>query len=246
MQCITGNYLAIQTIRGVMLDIDEVAILSKSLYTILKIEDLFTKTAFREKHLMQLNRIGRQFNIISRKRDITNNYLEDYIEWNSKRTSSPPMTKEECLTETTTLLCSFGLTHYELLKRFFIEALDIDKLDIKQKNKFAVTYGTIAKSFENLPCFDIKMREMLDTDLRNALAHDTWYFNNDNLVYENLGKELVEIPFAEIPQKTSIIVAVYATITQNYWEEFEQDTMKDYNEIGSQKVNEIFPLYENG
>ena len=62
-----------------MLDIDEVKTLSKSLYAILKVEGLFTKTAFHEKHLRQLNRIGHQFNIINRKRDITNNYLEDYI-----------------------------------------------------------------------------------------------------------------------------------------------------------------------
>ena len=153
------------------------------------------------------------------------------------------MTKEECLTEITTLLCSFGLTHYELLKRFFIEALDVGRLDIRQKNKSAVTYGTIIKSFEKLPCFDIKMCEMLDNDLRNALAYDTWYFNNGDLVYENLGKELVKIPFAKIPQKINIVVAMYMTITQNYWEEFEQDAINDYNEIGSQKVNEIFPLY---
>ena len=152
------------------------------------------------------------------------------------------MSKEECLTELTTLLCNFGLTHYELLKRFFMETLIRNKLGttrIKQNT----TYGTIVKSFELLPNFDIKMREMLDNDLRNALAHDTWYFTENHLMYKNLKNELVQIPFARIPQKINTIIEVYSVITSSYWRDFERDAVRAYNIIGSKKINKIFPLY---
>ena len=228
-----------------MLEVAEAKTLSKSLYTILKIEDLFQRTSFQEKHLRQLNRISHQFNTINRKIRITNNHVEDYIKWNSEKTPEHPMTENECFIESVTLFCSFELAHYELLKRFFLEALLLDKLGNKTNKTINAksTYGTLVKSFKALPNFDTKMHEMLDEDLRNALAHDTWYFEDNQMRYNNFSNELVKIPITQIPQKFNIILAAYSTITRNYYEDFESDMIKIYKTIGSKKINEGFPLF---
>lgn len=222
----------------------EIIALSKSLYTILKVENLFKKTDFRERYGQQLLRIGAQFNNINRKKEITNNYLDEYLKWNTEKVPDPPMTRFDCLVELTTILCSFALTHYEFLKRFFIESLDLILLFSKTNMKYypRPTYGSLVKSFENLPNFDKKMNDMLDEDFRNALAHDTWYFDKDGLRYNNLKQEIITIPFGEIPKKINTIVIIYSVITNNYYQDFfpgiEQQYQKERKEI-----NKLFPLY---
>lgn len=228
-----------------MLESNEVEILSKSLYTILKIEDLFKKSDFHERYAKQLFRIGQQFNNLRRKEYITSNHTEEYLKWNSQKTPDYPMTKHECLIEITTLLCSFGLTHYEFLKRFFIETLLLDELSNKTgidigKNP---TYGTLVKAFRKLPNYDEKMNIMLDEDLRNALAHDTWYFEGTKMEYRNFKNQIIEISPTKIPQKINTVLIAYTVITTKYFQDFFPEIVEFYDKIGSRKINELFPLY---
>jgi len=228
-----------------MLTVNEIETLSKSLYTILRVEDCFKKSDFHERYANQLFRIGVQFNNIQRKKEITNNYLEEYLKWNTEKASDLPMTKYDCLVELTTLLCSFGLTHYEFLKRFFIETMILDRLGSRTGIKFStrVTYGTFVKAFEKLPNFDKRMNEMLDEDFRNALAHDTWYLDENGMKYANFKKEIIAIPFSKIPQKINMIGITYTIITKNYFQDFFPEMVKIYEKVGSKEINKLFPLY---
>ena len=224
--------------------------MSKALYTILKVENFFKQTNFEERYQNQLFRIGYQLNTINRKIHIFNNYADEYIKWHNDKTSTPPMTKEEYLIETTTLLCSFGLAHYELLKKFFLEALSLDKMrkaytkhDSRTQSSNKTTYGALVKLLRECPNFNVKMCEMLDVNFRNALAHDTWYLEDNQMRYTIPGGQQIKIPIKYIPQKIFTIIQVYGTITTNYFEYYEPNVVEDYNKIGSKKFNKIFPLY---
>lgn len=227
------------------LQLQEVESLSKSIYTILKVENLFQKSDFHERYAKQLFRIGEQFNVLRRKEQITNDFSEEYIKWHNEKAPDLPMTKNECLVEITTLLCSFGLTHYEFLKRFFIETLFLDKLQMETSVHIGKTptYGTLIKSFQKLTNYNQKMNELFDVDLRNALAHDSWYLENTGLQYKNFDNKIITISYTELPLKITTIGGAYTFITSNYFKDYFPDIVQLYDGIGSKRINEFFPLY---
>ena len=230
-----------------MFTIDEIESLSKSLYTILRVEDCFKKTDFHERYGKQLLRIGKQFNNLNRKNEIGNNHLEEYLKWhNQKIPNESPMTKFDFFIEINTLFCSFGLTHYEFLKRFFIETLNLKLFRTKTKSKIksVPTFGGLVKAFEDLPNFNQEMKDMLDTDFRNALAHDSWYLEDNEMRYMTSKRKLIQIPIAKIPQKINTIVGVYSTITKCYFEEFFPEILNQYADLKN-SINDYFPLYGN-
>ena len=112
-----------------------------------------------------------------------------------------------------------------------------------KRSSRGITYGALVKLLRECPNFTEKMSEMLDVDFRNVLAHDTWYFDDNQMVYATLGGQQVKIPIKDIPHKIDIILQVYSTITINYFEDYESDGVRRYNQIGSKKVNKVFPLY---
>lgn len=228
-----------------MLSIDETVLLSKALYTILKVEGCFRKNDFRERYGNQLIRIGQQLNNLSRKLVITNNHMEEYLQlYNEKIPNEPQMTKWDAFIELNTLFCSFGLTHYELLKRFFIEVLDLEHLSSISKTRIGKTptFGELVNIFKNLPNYSNKMTEMLDNDFRNALAHDSWYLGNKNMKYI-VNNKLVQIPLSRIPQKINIIGAVYSTISNCYTEDFFPEYVEVYNKGLKDEIQKTIPLF---
>ena len=62
-------------------------------------------------------------------------------------------------------------------------------------------------------------------------------------MYNDRSNKTVKIPLADIPRKIMIILAAYKEITLNYFKDFAQDEIKDYETLGSSTVNEIFPCY---
>ena len=235
-----------------MLDLAKTQTLSKSLYTTLKVGDFFKKSNFHERYQYQIIRLGYQFNTLSRKYNIAKNYGIEYLSWINNRTLEPPMTTVDFSIELSTLLCSFGLAHYELLKRFLLEVLDVNKMykacmpknsTKRSRNQERITYGQLVNLLQECPNFTTEMLEMLDVDLRNALAHDTWYFSNNQIAYMNLRKQTINISFEKFPQKIFIITQAYTTISNCYMKDYESDTVETYNKIGSKEFNKIFPLY---
>ena len=222
-----------------MFEGNEVRALAKALYIIIKKQGLFKEGVIKKNYDGQIERMGHQLNILSRKRDILQNHLQEYVKWNSEHTLKPPMTENECLVEFTTLYCNFGLVHYEALKRFFLHTLHIDMLDIHPTS----TYGAIAQSFKKLSGFDPRMSEMLDNNFRNALAHDTWHIRNSWFMYHIRDDKLVKIPISDIPTKIHAIGAVYVEITEKYTKDFTPGVIQDYEAMGRSEVNKRFPLY---
>lgn len=213
------------------------------MYTILKAEDLFIKTIPGDDHLFRSERFRHQLHIIARKEHILENHLKEYTEWYTRKTFTPPVTKAELLIEIITMWSNFGLVHYELLKRFFLNVLDIEKLSTqKHKIKTGSTYGTIVKSFKLLPDVTSETLEMLDSSLRNALAHDSWYIENNQFTYK-LNKDVVQMTFPTAVQKLKNIGQVYSTIYRCYLQDFAPEAIQDYEAIGQANVNKIFPMY---
>ncbi|WP_237737707.1 hypothetical protein [Candidatus Nitrosopumilus sediminis] len=190
-------------------------------------------------------RIGHQFNILNRKKDITNDFLNEYITWHNEKNPDLPMTKNEVVVEITTFFCNFGLVHYEFLKRFFIETLLLEKLKEKSpkiKLGNVPTYGALVKAFRELPNYNVKMDEFFDEGFRNALAHDTWYFEKEGLAYRDMKNEITVIPFPKIPDKIFTISKVYTLITSNYFQDYAPEAVDFWNKHSSE-VNKHFPLY---
>ena len=218
---------------------NEVRALTKALYVRLKRQGLFKEWVEGKNYPEKLERMRHQLNILSRKREIIQNYLSEYMQWNMEYTNLP-MPVDECLVEFTTLYCNCGLVHYEALKQFFLRALHIDKLNVKQH----YTYGQIVKSFEKLSGFDPRMSEMLDNDFRNALAHDTWYIKDDSFMYSHVRDDkLVKIPIYDIPEKINTILILYVEIKKKYTKDFSPDVVKNYETRGRSEVNKEFPIY---
>lgn len=225
-------------------NLDETIVLAESLYDILKTKNLFKKAIISDDRLFRIDRLRHQLNILARKEHILENHMEEYIAWCNNRTLAPPVTKTELLIETITLWCNYGLVHYELLKRFFLAALNIERLPILNRKITArSTYGAIVKSFESLPNFTSKMAEVLDSNLRNALAHDSWYVESNQFTYKSKDKHLVRMSFPITVQKLKNIGQAYSTIHQCYLQDFMPEILQDYEEIGQTSVDKVFPIY---
>ncbi len=228
-----------------MLSDTEAISLSKSLYTILKVEKCFTKNDFIERYGNQLIRIEKQFNNLNRKLAIVRCHIEEYRQLHNEKTpNEPQMTQSDVFIELTTLYCSFGLAHYELLKRFFIATLDLEHLSAIAKTKIRKppTFGGIINTFKGLPNYNDKMAEMLDKDFRNALAHDSWYLGSNEMKYL-VNDKLVQIPFLKIPQKIKIIGRAYTTISECYTMDFFPEIVDAYNKGLKNEIQKITPLF---
>ena len=225
-------------------NLDETIALAESLYNILKAENLFKKAITGDDRVFRIDRLRHQLNILARKECILENHMEEYIAWCNSKTLAPPVTKAELLIEMITLWCNYGLVHYELLKRFFLAALNVEQLPtLNRKITTRSTHGAIVKSFELLPNFTSKMAEMLDNNLRNALAHDSWYVESNQFTYKSKDKHLIRMSFQVTIQKLKNIGQTYSTIHQCYMQDFMPEILQDYEEIGQTNVDKMFPIY---
>lgn len=221
-----------------MLTINEIERRTESFFTVLKVEELFVKMPFHERFGNQLTRNMIQFNNLMRKFEVGDNKLEDYINWHNQNIPDPPMSKTDFTLE---------LTTYELLKKFFNEVINIEKLnqitEPRTPLKKTSTLGTFLKSFYKLPNLNTEeLEELFDIGFRNALAHDTWYLDSKGLRYLDMDK-LILIEFSSIERKIKSVYGIYSLIVRWYTENFFPEVMESYDE---KTVNDLFPLYGLG
>ncbi|MGI0059895.1 MAG: hypothetical protein ACREBJ_09020, partial [Nitrosotalea sp.] len=167
-----------------MITRDSVVSLSKSLFAILKVENCFIKTEFHERHEKQLYRNMLQFNNLNRILEIGEHHLENYLKWNNQTVPNMPITKYNYFIELITLLCNHGLASYELLKRFFLETMDLDKLTkiSGQQIRLDSTWGQLSTAISKLPNVSEQITtELFDIAFRNTLAHDSWYLHEGSM-----------------------------------------------------------------
>lgn len=225
----------------------EVITFAKSMFTVLKVEDLFIKSPFHERYFHQLTRNMIQFNNLMKKFEIGDNSLDSYLEWHAKNTPEPMMTRFDFRIEITTLLSNHSLATYEFLKRFFLQVINLVLLNSKTKSKIKTTstLGSILEAVSKLPNINPEsLSKFFDIDFRNALAHDSWYLDLDGMRYLNPDNSLILIPYSKLQEKSSIIIALYSTITSEYFKIYYPEVVQYYEkEGGDEEANFFFPLY---
>ena len=80
------------------------------------------------------------------------------------------------------LLVNRTLPQYETLKRCLLFALDSDKLGLK---KTSITYGQIINQLQHQHGMELRIVKALDNELRNIIAHGSWYVKEGKFVYLN-------------------------------------------------------------
>lgn len=230
----------------IMLNSKEIEQLSKSFFTNLKIMNLFKKTEFHERYGNQIIRNHRQLNNLVRRFEIGEHHMENYLKWNNEHIPTMPMTKFDYTVELTTLFTNHGLATYEALKRFFLETIELEKLNeiTKERIHSASTWGSLTRAISRVPCVDQRViTELFDVDFRNALAHDTWYFENNSLKYLDMKKNIVTILFKDLVPKIHTIFGFYVITTQNYFEAYFPELKEQYAQMEAD-LNKEIPIFE--
>ena len=183
----------------------------------------------RMRHKRRIERRLFQFNAHLRKlATLDNDNFCSYMQWNAQHVDMG-IQREDLFVEFATLFCTTGLAYCEALTRFFNLTLHRDKLGKRVKQP---TYGSFAHAFkQNLDGFTESMQTMLDVDFRNALAHDSWYFNEivSRFRYPRKKQTDASIPFYRLPMKIIAIIVVYDTITGKYFNDFMPNGLQHYD-----------------
>lgn len=230
-----------------MLTKDEVESLSKSLFTILKVEDCFVKTEFHQRYGKQLLRNMHQFNNFNRVLQIAEHHLDEYIQWNNQTLPEMQMTQYDYLIEVITLLCNHGLATYEFLKRFFLETIDLELLNKKTGSNLhkGSMLGDFVKAISKLPNVNNKITdELIDVRFRNALAHDSWYLHDGALRYvETKTKNEIVYPYQLLHEKIQIIFGLFHIIKDQYFRTYFPEMVMEYEDDLGKLMDFIFPMY---
>ena len=89
-------------------------------------------------------------------------------------------------------------SRYEKLKQILSIALNFKKIDLKRKNP---TYGQIIYALKNKGLED-NIVNILDNELRNVIAHRTWYVEDEQFICTVNGKKKI-ISGKELLQRTN-------------------------------------------
>lgn len=207
---------------------------------------LFKKSELHERYGNQIIRNHYQLNNLTRRFEIGEHHLENYLKWNNDNIPHMPMTKFDFIVELTTLFTNHGLATYEALKRFFLETIDLEKLNEKTGERIHMgsTWGHLANAISKLPCVNqIVITDLFDVDFRNALAHDTWYLENASMKYLDMKRNIVTIPFVSLVQKVKTIFGFYSVTTNEYFKGYIPEIIEDYPKI-EKILNEVIPIFE--
>lgn len=230
-----------------MITKNETYSLSNSLFTILKVENCFIKTEFHSRYGNQLFRNMHQFNNLNRILQIAEHHMDEYIQWNNETIPEMKINNYDLFIELLTLLCNHGLATYEILKRFFLETIDLESLNNKTKSRVKKhsTLGTLVDAICELPNVNEKIKnELFDIGFRNALGHDTWYLEKNLFCYvEPKSNQKITLSLQQAHQRIECIFIFYWAISQNYTKLFFPEVIKEYDEEFKQIMDEVFPIY---
>lgn len=110
-----------------------------------------------------------------------------------------------------TLITNIILFQCESLKRIFNIALDFKKINLKRKHP---TYGQIIDKLKDNGLED-NIVGVMNNKLRNIIAHEDWYVENDQLVYMDNGEHMIS--YDELLQSRGNFTDFGNTFYPIYW-----------------------------
>ena len=102
-------------------------------------------------------------------------------------------------------IASCMLSIFELIKKFLLRVLDLDKLKLKEKSMLGEIISKI-----NSKCDYPKnhLTDLFDIKTRNIIAHDNWYYKEKNFAYKNENDNEVEITLEKLVEKIKRIIEI--------------------------------------
>ena len=134
------------------------------------------------------------------------------------------------------IMSQLALAQSEALKRFLISILDKQKI-FKNGNRKFYEYGYLIKELSNKitdPKFRKCFEDIFNVELRNALAHDDWWFENRKFVFRDKHKKIVEYDFGKFMEEVKKINSVTRYFVYRYLENYRKShqSFQHYNQLG--------------
>ena len=158
-------------------------------------------------------------------------FIQDIIAFLEKRYYSSKLPKhieEELETMKYALLTNHALSQYEILKRTFYFALNFKKIDRKVTTK--TPYGIMIRHLSGKGLKKCVVKA-LDNDLRNVIAHDSWYVKNFKFMYFK-NKNWQSMSSSELASRIINFIILGQEFFTLYWND---DTMEHCMEFADQK-----------
>jgi len=136
------------------------------------------------------------------------------------------------------LLTQLSLAQSEGLKQFLLSILDKDKI-FKDRKKTFYEYGylvsELAKNIQD-KTFRTKFQNLFNIDIRNALAHDDWWFENQKFNFRDKDKNIVQYKFIDFMYEVKKINSVTHYFVARYLQNHRtsHQSYQYYNQLDHQ------------
>lgn len=107
------------------------------------------------------------------------------------------------------------LSQFEFLKRFLRMILDLKKLKIKE----IATLGEIITSIsKNSKLSKSKLQNLFNLEMRDVIAHDSWYYENKDFCYKKKDGSTIQLTFEEFHDMIKNLSELMALISVNWFQ----------------------------
>lgn len=170
----------------------------------------------------QFFRIWNDQNILRRKMDIVQNdkVLKKYLE----AITPFGLTEEDFMFDFVRHMASFYLSETEMLKKVFREMLDLKKMKLKS----TATLGEILEQVAHRCGIRKKeMKQLFNIELRDAIAHDSWYFEDRKFTYKTKGGKKEQWTYKEFGGELISLSVLTEQISLNYIKRFQPEQVPE-------------------
>ena len=231
-----------------MINVDNIKNETTEIYKILNTKKCFQQTDFNSRYLPQLERNMIQFKNISTKLFIAQTKSKEYLEWHKRNIPQFQFNENDFHLEIITLFCHHALSTFELLKRFLLNTLDLNK--INQNYNVNLTkismLGDIIDAIKKIASIKPNViDELMDKEFRNTLAHDSWYMEDGLFKFMNTKGINRQLSLTKVYSNVIKIWFVNKTFSTRYNEDYYPECIEMYDNGLGKIMDEVIPLYPN-
>jgi len=121
-------------------------------------------------------------------------------------------------------MASFYLSEIEMLKKVFRDMINLKKLNLKP----TATLGEILEAIAKRCGINKKgMKQLFNVEFRDAIAHDSWYFENRLFTYKTKGGKVEQWTIAEFGGELISLSVLTEQICLKYLKMFQPDKVAE-------------------
>lgn len=121
-------------------------------------------------------------------------------------------------------MASFYLSEIEMLKKIFRDMLDLKRLNLNP----TATLGEMLEALSKRCGINKQsMKQLFNVEFRDALAHDSWYFENRKFTYKTKGGKIEQWTIDEFGGELISLSVLTEQICLKYLKKFEPDKVSE-------------------